>query len=256
MTDSEYFAYPALSQSKLKELQKLLNNDNFENGFALFNWFLKHPKESKVLDFGKLLHCIVLEPQNLNEYYRFYKGNANLKANASRIKQFEDLGYICANINEFIKARNVLDSLKANASIKDIINHNNDFIEFETPIFFEYNGFEFKSKIDINDHVNEIAYDLKTCKDATNKGIYYAVKDFGYHIQKFIYQKAVKSRVGRNYDFKFIFVEKEPPYASRIVNLSEFWNNQAEIEVNELLEIYAEYSVKNLEFTGYSEILI
>jgi hypothetical protein len=254
MTDSEYFALNLLSQSTLKSLRSCLKDclGDVENGFALFQKLQKIDKQTKSMEFGTALHCAVLEPQRFEKEYKFYTGKSNSKANELLFEESIEHGFNLLTMTEYDKVIQAKAALFENKKINELFD--NPFLQFEKVIQFEYLDTQFKSKIDIIDFSSDTIYDLKTTKSINPKSLYYAVSDYGYDIQKHIYQKAVEITYGRKFDFKFIFIENTAPFYSRIATLSDNWN--AEKEVKELVEIYNHYKDSSLEFSGFDEIEI
>jgi hypothetical protein len=72
-------------------------------------------------------------------------------------------------------------------------------------------------------HPGSTLYDLKTARDASEKGFDSAIWDNGYHLQAAMYLdvwNAIAGEENRKDSFAFIAIEPEPPYASSIVVLS------------------------------------
>jgi hypothetical protein len=62
-------------------------------------------------------------------------------------------------------------------------------------------------------------YDLKTTTDASLDAVTRAVCSYGYDIQAAHYLRTWKAATGEDRRFRFVFVEKEPPYEVAIVEL-------------------------------------
>jgi hypothetical protein len=63
-------------------------------------------------------------------------------------------------------------------------------------------------------------YDLKTTTDANPDKITRAIMDYGYDVQAQHYRETWKAATGEDRPFRFIFVEKEPPYEVCVVELT------------------------------------
>ena len=84
-------------------------------------------------------------------------------------------------------------------------------------------------------------YDLKTCEDASPHGFLQAVRKYKYALQAYFYRHAVESAYKcRVLGFRFIAVEKEPPYAHAVYELGPELMTQAAFDFEKALTLYKE----------------
>ncbi len=84
-------------------------------------------------------------------------------------------------------------------------------------------------------------YDLKTCEDASAHGFLQAVRKYKYALQAYFYRHAVESAYKcRVLGFRFIAVEKEPPYAHAVYELGPELMTQAAFDFEKALTLYKE----------------
>tara|TARA_R110000824_G_scaffold33899_4_gene108335 strand:+ start:153 stop:1082 length:930 start_codon:yes stop_codon:yes gene_type:complete len=67
--------------------------------------------------------------------------------------------------------------------------------------------------------------DVKTCVDASPRGVQRSSVQFGYHVQAAFYRELLRRATGADklLPFVFIFVEKEPPFGVLVVELDEMF---------------------------------
>ena len=82
-------------------------------------------------------------------------------------------------------------------------------------------------------------YDLKTCEDASAHGFLQAVRKYKYALQAYFYRHAVESAYKcRVLGFRFIAVEKEPPYAHAVYELGPELMTGAAFDFEKALALY------------------
>jgi hypothetical protein len=62
-------------------------------------------------------------------------------------------------------------------------------------------------------------YDFKTTTDASPEGVVKAVAAYGYDVQAAFYLDTWRAATGEDRRFRFVFVEKEPPFEVAVVEL-------------------------------------
>ena len=71
-------------------------------------------------------------------------------------------------------------------------------------------------------------YDLKTTTDASPEAITRAVEAYGYDVQAAHYLDVWEAATGERRKFRFIFVEKEPPFACSVIQLFDDVDSDAD----------------------------
>jgi hypothetical protein len=119
----------------------------------------------------------------------------------------------------------------------ELLNDVGNIYEFEA--YFDYKDVSCKAKLDILNYDKLFIADLKTTKNCND--IDKTIANFDYHRQAKFYQIAMKQLTGLDFDFYFIFVEKESPFGVRVVKLDSQYLATAESEIDYLLNVYKEY---------------
>lgn len=209
-TRAEYDALPALNYSGAKELLKSPLH---------YQAYLKREKEdTKALRVGSAVHCAVLQGNEaFNTAFavapkfdrRTKDGKAAFEAfeatAAGKVILSEDEGELVSEVHC--------------AALACIDHHGFKFTATEFMIATEYCGVPIKSALDAIDEDGFI-YDLKTTEDASESGFLKSVRAFKYNLQAAFYSMAYSCFYGRKpQGFRFIVVEKEPPYATAVYQL-------------------------------------
>lgn len=71
-------------------------------------------------------------------------------------------------------------------------------------------------------------YDLKSTEDASPEAVIRSVVNYGYQVQSAFYLDAWKAATGEDRRFRFVFVEKAPPYEVAVVELHDDPNSDAD----------------------------
>ena len=95
--------------------------------------------------------------------------------------------------------------------------------------------------------------DLKTTDSCENNHFECSAKKYGYKLQAGMYREGVFQSTFEEYGFKFVAVEKKPPYAVRIYNCTPEYIDQGYDKFRELIGIYHDCKVKD-EWLGYDRI--
>lgn len=206
MTDEEYFALKAISASQLKQ---------FDKGAY---WFWKSSpfnpekapeEESDAMAFGKLCHCVLLEPDELKARYEvvdFGKSRTNKKYTEAK-EQFP--GKIIINQEEADRAFKMYAEIKQHKLASAIL----DGATAEMPYIWtdKETGLPCKCKIDAIKRTKAglVVIDYKTARSITDV-IKYAQKT-QYAIQAEFYKMAVKEKYGEEpVEFVFIIQSNQP----------------------------------------------
>ncbi len=239
---SNYYEKDFLSFSKL-----FLLNDTAKH----FTWLKDNKKSTKAMDFGNLVHTMLLEKHLVDERYiveseiiiptkvkKKKPTKKELKENPELQDWYETEEFEDIPLNRRLKEHQLyMESYTGKIVVSDddfelatsmIKSVNNDFesslilaqsIGFEKEYFYEFEGVAMKSKIDIVGE--DFLGDLKTIqggKLSNIRQLYWTIVSRGYDIQAALYTYASGLPI-KNY--KLIFVEKSPPFAVRIVTLNE-----------------------------------
>lgn len=93
-------------------------------------------------------------------------------------------------------------------------------------------------------------YDLKTTTDANPDKIARAIMDYGYDVQAQHYREVWKAATGEDRPFRFIFVEKDPPYEVCVIELTGADLDMAQRRISRARAIFRDCLAAN-DWPGY-----
>lgn len=206
ITDSEYFSVPAISASQIKQ---------FDRG-AYWFWKMspfnpdKEPeKETDALVFGKLCHCLLLEPGMFLQEYQvvdFGKTRANKKYEQAKE---ENPGKIIITPEEFEHATKMIQNVHEHKLASIIL----DGATAEMPFIWtdKETGMACKAKLDAVKRTKGgiVVIDYKTSGDI--EGILNFPQKLQYPLQAEFYGRAVEAKYGEKpCEFVFIIQSNKP----------------------------------------------
>ncbi len=255
MSIEDYHAHTAISRSGLLLFRK-----------SPLHYFDKYiaknspDKDSKALVFGNAFHTFVLEPEEFKNRFglipdvdrrtkdgKILYGSFLAALNGKQPISKEDYSVLEKMANA-VKNYDLALELITDCKVE----HSLFWIENETKMLC-------KARPDIW-HLNMIV-DLKTTADASPHAFQRQIGDYGYHIQAAMMQDAIYTITGKFItEFVFLAVEKEPPFAIGIYQLSEEAIAKGREEFIKYLKIYKEcltnnhwpsYEIKTLSLPAY-----
>lgn len=198
MNDLDYFALPRLSPSGAKTLLK---------SPARYIYERDNPSEPGAeLRFGKLVHCIALEPNEVDVRYALApdvdrRTTVGKEAYARWLR--DNAGKEPVSVDDWDRAHRMCDAVMQEAG------HMLQGGEAEKAYTWERDGVPLKSKLD---YVGASIVDLKTTSAEDEDSLVRNAWTYGYHISAAAYQEAVQAVEGRKLDKWFIFVTKQAPH--------------------------------------------
>ena len=231
LPDTAYHAHPAVGSTTAKiglDNEPLL-------AMALLGQYKMEDKAHFVS--GRLAHAAVLEPDRFAQLV-VANGPINEKTGkpygrdtkAFQLWQVENPTLTV--VDEWILA-----SLKTMPlSVRNILSHG----EAEESYFLDRNGYSIKCRPDWTHHDKLHFYDLKTI---TTKGgnieraIDKQIANLKYWFSLAWYKNIIREITGSVYTHSFIFVEKDPPYRWRIVDMDFDYIEHGKAEVQRVLKI-------------------
>jgi exodeoxyribonuclease VIII len=223
----QYRAFPAFNQSAAKHIL---------TSPAHYQAYINTPQEeTKALKFGTFVHSAVLEPHTLDDLYvtapdvdrRTKEGKATwsdfCEHNAGKtILDYEEsaLGHLVAS-----SARHALKT------------HGVVFDETEVMYHVDYNGVPLKAAID--GVAGDYLWDIKTTDDASAAGMLKAIRNYRYNLQAYWYRLVYELATGkRPLGFRFLFIEKEPPFAWSICEVGPDLMSYAVSDFEKAVSLY------------------
>lgn len=217
LNSSAYHADPALSHSRLKVM---------ERSPAHFKWVSDNAVESSAaLDFGRLFHASILEPDTVAEDFAVTPEGIDRRTTAGKlewtkfVESSKGRTIVTSADMEMVRAMSM--SISANESSRDLV-----FDAIATGRVEEAHkwldrtwGVERKAKMDavLNDGT---VIDFKTTTDASPRAFERSILSFGYHTQAAFYADAMDASGQSMRRFVIVAVEKTPPYAVGVYELT------------------------------------
>lgn len=200
ITDAEYFGVKALSASQIKQ---------FDKGAY---WFWKSSpynpdkepeKETDALIFGKLCHCLLLEPAHLQNEYAIVDFGASRKNKKYEAAKEENPGKIVITQDELDRAMKMIAKVKEHKLASTIL----DGATAEMPFMWtdKETGMPCKAKLDAIKRTKNgiVVIDYKTSSDI--EGLLNWPQKLQYPLQAEFYSRAVEAKYGER-PCEFVFV--------------------------------------------------
>lgn len=247
MPERDYFAHDAMSNSKLKHVEK--------SPAHYMAYIQKDDEEpSKAQRLGKLIHTMCLENELMESKYHLLdvKLDMRKKADKELKAEIEQSGKEIISLEDYELATAIYESIRAKKASNKLLygyEHKTEASAFWTDTETQV---ECKGRFDLVTDCG-ILVDLKTAMDASKKGFKKAVRDYGYHRQAAMYMDAYKAISGQPArGFYFVAVEKTAPFAVAVYQLAKEEIEQGRRDYKRLLNIYAKCEQES-NFYGYPE---
>jgi exodeoxyribonuclease VIII len=205
----EYRAFPALNQSAAKKF--------LEGSPAHYQAYINSPhEETKAMRFGTFVHSAILEPHTLNDLY------ATAPEVDRRTKEGKETwaAFQTANVGKTILdyEESALGHLVASSARFALKRLGVEFDATEVMYHVDYNGVPLKAAID--GVAGDYLWDIKTTDDASPAGMLKSIRNYRYNLQAYWYRLVYELATGRRpLGFRFLFVEKEPPFATAVCEI-------------------------------------
>jgi exodeoxyribonuclease VIII len=238
----EYRAFPALNQSAAKVL--------VANSPAHYQAYINTPQEeTKALRFGTFVHSAILEPHTLNDLY------ATAPDVDKRTKQGKEdwAAFATANVGKTIldAEESAMGHLVASSARFALKRLGVEFDATEVMFHVDYNGVPLKAAID--GVSGDYLWDIKTTDDASPAGMLKAIRNYRYNLQAYWYRLVYELATGRRpLGFRFLFVEKEPPFACAVCEVGPELMSWAIADFEKAVNLYKECTASRV-WPGYSE---
>ena len=199
LSNEEYHADPAVSASHLHQVAR-----SGQHYWARYVTKVPElPKSTAAMTMGSLVHCAVLEPDELLKRYGACPPR-NTKAGKEAAAEMQASGIEPVIESDLEQAQRMASAVRFHPYAAELLSAG----KAETSIWWDdpHTGLRCKCRPDwIN---GRVCIDLKTTTDASPKGFAKSVASFRYHVQDAHYMAS-----GLFDRFIFIAVEKEAPFA-------------------------------------------
>ena len=231
----EYCAFPALNQSAAK---KLLVSP------AHYQAYINTPQEeTKALRFGTFVHAAILEPHTLNDLYATAP-DVDKRTKEGKAAWSE---FATANAGKTIldAEESALGHLVASHAKMALKRHKVAFGLTEAMYHVDYNGIPLKAAID--GVCGDYLWDIKTTDDASPAGMLKSIRNYRYNLQAYWYRLVYELATGhRPLGFRFLFVEKEPPFATAVCEVGPELMSWAIADFEKALTLYRDCTASGI----------
>lgn len=245
MTNKEYRAHEGISKSFLQEIDKSPLH---------FRYKMDNPQtDTPALLFGRAVHKFVLEESDFfNEFAIAPICDRRTKDGKEAYFNFEmSLGEKeIITQSDFEEIQAIKKSIQSVPDAWELLQGEHEVSYFWTD---DLTGEPCKCRPDVINHEKKLIVDFKSTDSCENNHFERSAKKYNYKLQSGMYREGVFQNTFEEYGFKFVAVEKKPPYAVRIYNCTPEYIDQGYDKFRELIGIYHDCKVKN-EWLGYDRI--
>ena len=247
MSDSDYFDYPAASNSLLTQLKR---------SPAHLMEAIKNPAPpTPAMRLGSAFHVATLEPEKFDKFWargselkgttkegKAAKKELSMQFSPDKILKPADYDTVC-RMRDSVLGHSVACELLEGAKTEVVAMWEDDST-----------GISCKAKIDVLPGDDGYLADLKSTVDASPEHMAKAIHNFSYHRQSGHYLSPFETRD----QFYMICCEKKPPFAVAVYLVSDAAVRQGQIEVQALLQQWADcidqYGLDG-EWPAYAEVV-
>lgn len=233
MAEIDYYKRKEISHSDLKRIAISMKS------------FMTKTEQTEPMKFGSLFHSYVLERD------KFAKENLIKEYNLTTKVGKELIANTTKNV---IKTKEFRTMYLMNESIKSLPSNPIIFsgnYEVEKELLFEYKDVKCRSKLDYVNHDNKYFLDVKTIADITKCE---NTAKYDYLTQMYFYKVALFENYGIDYIPYLVFVEKQSPYNSVVIEVSDLsLFTFAENWILEQIEKYKKWINGNELFNHYKQ---
>ncbi len=237
----EYRAFPAFNQSAAKHIL---------TSPAHYQAYINTPQEeTKALRFGTFVHSAVLEPHTLNDLYATAP-DCDRRTKEGKAAWAE---FATANAGKTIldAEESAIGHLVASSARLALKRHGVEFDATEVMYHVDYNGVPLKAAID--GVAGDYLWDIKTTDDASAAGMLKAIRNYRYNLQAYWYRLVYELATGRRpLGFRFLFIEKEPPFACSVCEVGPELMSWAIADFEKAVTLYKECTASGV-WPAYTE---
>lgn len=211
------------------------------------NFITPKVRKSDEMSFGDVVHAIALgrgKEFAVSPFKDYKSGDARKwKADAIHNKKIP------------IKEDAYKDALAMATIVQERIKRALDGASYETevPMFWLEGGTWFSAMMDVWSAERCTVIDPKTTANVHD--FQREISKFGYHIQSALYRRGLDQIFPHNagrHQFKIMPIATDPPYTSRLINISEAWRTGAEMDIERGLRIFRQCEETGI-YPGYPD---
>jgi len=216
LEEQKAFKGVGLSKSSLDRINRSVDH-----------FFETVPQETPAMKVGSAFHCLALEPHKfINEYVCAPEVDRRTSAGKKEYAQFEadNPRKTIISVADWEMIHLMVQSLENTPIAAEMLRPSAGEVE-ETMMWNDRElGTLMKGRSDFRNNEQKVIIDLKSTMDASADKLEKDLwsNDLRYHVQAAIYTDGIREILGEeDWEFRFIFVEKKPPYGVRVVSLPE-----------------------------------
>jgi hypothetical protein len=243
LSNREYHSRPEISSTAVKTVAKQ----------SVAHWVGAERKETPAMQMGSAVHGLCLEP-HLNEVVRgpeTRRGNAWKDAVAKATLANQDA--IVLTEADYDKADAIATSARNHPVMEEYLNDAHTQIETSVILDDPDVGVPIRVRPDIYNSRTGILIDLKTTLDASPRGFQRQAYKLGYHIQAFMYMRALELEGLSPQAFAFLAVENAAPYATCIHWVSDDLLKLGALDYERAMEQIKIYQDTGIASTGWPD---
>ena len=237
---TEELIYP-ISNSKLGAFKR--------SPLHLYHYVFDPDEQTYAQKIGKAFHSCILEPDDFeNNYVKAPNVDRRTKEGKAMYSEFaiNNINKTIINEEDYVKILRMKDSLYKSSVCVDILNRIKT-TEIEKRWTNKDTDLRMRGFIDaVGDN---FLLELKTCQDADPNKFQRDAMNYSYNRQAAVYLDSDESYT--DYDFYFIAVEKESPYAVSIHKCSKELLNHGKNQYLNLLQEYKNWVKRGMPVVGY-----
>jgi exodeoxyribonuclease VIII len=228
---------PGISSSKLGLIARSIK---------YFEYSIQHPISSAALGFGSALHDSILLPDLFKgDYVCGEKFDKRTKTGKEAFDNFskQHEGKKILDPDDYQKILDMRESVMSNTACANLFSKGVPEVSYWWTD--EESGFLCKCRTDwIREDLN-LVIDIKTTTDSTKLGFAKSIAYWDYDRSAAFYLAGMKAIYGRDFNFAYIAIEKEPPYELGLFILGQRSIETGAVLYKRALQKYKDYTEKS-----------
>ena len=245
LSNEAYHAGQGISSSNLKDILR---------SPAHYKAAKQDKKTTPAMEFGTLVHTMLLEPELFD---RDYAVEPELDGPKTK-KPWKDIwdefkkevqGRKIVKTEDYDKARMMCKAARAHTYASYIM----ECCDTEVSAYFRHDGTFLKARADLIDYENGFIWDVKTTQDARESEFTKSIGNFKYHLSAAYYLDVFTRATGKVFDkFGWIVMEKTAPFSVATYIADPYALEVGRMECQKALQTYSECIVSG-NWPGYKE---
>ena len=240
---TDYDSFEALNYSLAKELltspKGLVFNDKGDEE--------EKNKEKKQFTIGKAVHCLILEPENFNNYFLVTDKNLATKEGKAEKEFAEAMNLSILKQKDYEIIQIMVGEVLKNKNFKILLENKT---ETEVKLTRVLPDCVIKGRLDLLTNTSHKCSDIKTIQAGIIKEdnlLKWHIKKYMYHLQAVFYNLLLGIDNPADMRYTLMFVESKAPYQTRLVELSFDWFIDGLTLFKQAVKLYKIYVTEGAE---------